>query len=765
MESASGHGSSGTLSARVREFVATPLTRNASSLIGSTIATSLLGFIFWIVAARLYPTSTIGRDATAISTMVFLASLAQLNLHMALNRFVPTAGRRTGRLVVLAYCVAITLAALAAATFLLGIHLWSPRLSFLTATPTEAAWFVVATMIWAIFVLQDSVLAGLGEAHWVLIENVLYGVGKLAALVVAAHIFTHGVFLAWTVPLVLFVAAINLLLGKRLIPARKNDPVRATVALIEVGRYASIDFAASLLWTATTGLLPLIVLGAAGARASAYVYLSWTVAYTLYLVTLNVGMSMITEGSRSPDRLLEYARKGTRYSLVIVGVLSVLLVVSAPLALRLFGADYAAEATGVLQLFALSAIPYAFIALTFSILRVQRRMRTLFLLSASHATATLSLSYLGLRAFGVVGVGVGWFFAQSVVAIGVLAGELRTIWVPLVRVRTLPSRLTRIRNVGTRAAVADTEALMKHSRVFDEWERVESVEHHSNFLSFAVRSRANGARAVLKIATPTDVAARALQRGEAMITKLAAAGPAPIRAVVPHVLARGAEHGRPWVVETIPTGRPISRALGGTEPATDIMLDAVDVMTSLYRSSHTQALVDRYTLDLLVGEPLAAIGAISTSPLRRAADEAKLTRIGADLEDELAERSLSFATVHGNLWPGNVFSDNRHVTTIAGWEDTGLDVPIVDVMHFIWMTEALAANTDLGVILCNTLRGGRLNPYETRIAERVPWASELKPRTIALIVWLRHVSRNANQLRSRDDLWRIRNIHEVLEAA
>jgi len=49
------------------------------------------------------------------------------------------------------------------------------------------------------------------------------------------------------------------------------------------------------------------VLAVAGAKESAYFYLSWTIAYALYLLSRSLGMSLVTEGARAPQRLYEFA--------------------------------------------------------------------------------------------------------------------------------------------------------------------------------------------------------------------------------------------------------------------------------------------------------------------------------------------------------------------------------------------------------------------------------------------------------------------------
>ncbi len=78
--------------ASLRGHLDAPFVRNAYSLVGSTLATSGFGVIFWIVAAHLFTKEEVGRDTALISTMLFLSSISQLNLTNGFNRFVPVAG-------------------------------------------------------------------------------------------------------------------------------------------------------------------------------------------------------------------------------------------------------------------------------------------------------------------------------------------------------------------------------------------------------------------------------------------------------------------------------------------------------------------------------------------------------------------------------------------------------------------------------------------------------------------------------------------------
>lgn len=140
-----------------------PVTREATALMSSTAVASAVNLLFWVVAARLYPTSAVGRASAAISAMTLLAMFAQLNLHSLFVRFLPEAGRHTMRLLTAGYTVML------AATLLLGGGFVALGLGsqFLTGDAAVRVGFVVGVAALAPFIVQDGVLTALGRTMWV----------------------------------------------------------------------------------------------------------------------------------------------------------------------------------------------------------------------------------------------------------------------------------------------------------------------------------------------------------------------------------------------------------------------------------------------------------------------------------------------------------------------------------------------------------------------------------------------------------------------
>jgi O-antigen/teichoic acid export membrane protein len=755
--------------AQLRRNLDAPFVRNAYSLVGSTLATSLLGVAFWIAAARLFSKEDVGRDAALISTMLFLSSISQLNLTNGFNRFVPTAGIGTRRLVLVGYLAAAATALVASSIFVLGVDLWAPRLGLLQDHWPYALWFVGGTVIWTVFALQDAVLTGLGEARWVLIENVCYGIVKLGLLVsVAAALPVLGVFASWTAPLGVVVVVVNIGIFRRMLPARRHPPLEPVDASM-VRRYVGFDMVATIMMSATIGLMPVIVLSIVGPSASAYLYLSWTIAYTLYLVSIGVGMSFVTESARAPERIIELARKMIAHSLRIVAPLAVFVALTAPLVLRVFGPAYSHHATHLLQLLALSAIPNVVTATYLSIARVQRRLSAVIAATGALAVGVLTLSIILVHVIGVAGVGVAWLVSQTALATVLLLGELRTVWLPYVHVDRMRSIISRRSPVPARLVarsprrdgLADVAVALEDAGLAAEgWAPTNVLEDTAAIRVVAVRDNRDSRDGLLKVAT-NDYGVEALGREVAALEALHETAPPDVLSVLPRPVRSGSE-GRAWTLETRLPGVSC-----GTPAGVRVVPDLAARMVSLYRTTAAQAQIAE-DLPELLELPIAATESFPTSALRFTADATSLARLQDELRSELTGAAVTVARVHGNLWLGNVLAapDGRTVTGIVNWERSRIDLPMVELMHLVCTTRALLEQRELGGVVRDVISKRHLREDEAELVRTAPGSSELSPRTAVLLMWLRHVHGYAERAAGTrpSDVWLSHNVHQVLES-
>ncbi|HJZ47162.1 MAG TPA: LysM domain-containing protein [Roseiflexaceae bacterium] len=404
----------------------TPLYRNGYALILSAATTSGLGVLYWMLATRYYPAEVVGLNSALISAMLFVAGVAQLSLVSVITRFLPRAGHATGRLIGVAYALTLTTAALAGLLFVLGTRIWSPELAFLGASPLFTLWFVLATMAWCIFTLQDSVLAAMKQAVWVPIENTIFAVAKIA-LLLAWPAARYGIFASWTIPGAVVLLPVNYLIFGRLLPRHTHASAARAEPLLprRIAGYAASNYLGSMLSLAVNTLLPLLVLHQLGARANAYFAQPWLIASSLQLVVGNMAVSLTVEAATDRERLAAYTRRALVHTARLLAPLVALLLIAAPHLLGLFGGEYAAEGAGLLRLLALGALPNLVNMLYLSVARVRNRVGAIVVVQAALCALALGLSYPLLQVYGITGVGIAWLTSQTLVAGGIALATLR----------------------------------------------------------------------------------------------------------------------------------------------------------------------------------------------------------------------------------------------------------------------------------------------------------------------------------------------------
>ncbi len=394
-----------------------PLYRSGYSLVINTAASTAVGVAYWAIAAHMYDKQDLGRSSALISALIFLSSLAQLNLSNALARFLPQSGRRAGRLIGYSYGASAAAAVVAACGFVLVLPRLSSQWQFLASSPALAGLFVGSAVIWGIFALEDAALTGLHQAVVVPLENTFYGFLKLGMLVtVAAALPVTGIFVSWVLPLLLVVPAINWLIFRRYTQAVRFVGKASTVTPKQVVRFASIDYVGMLLGQAYGNLLPLLVLSAIGAAANGSFYIAWTITSGLSLVAANFGTSLMVESAAAPERLPELTRGVLARSLIVTFVGALGLVTLSKPVLSIYGSGYA-HGTTLLMLLAVATLPRSLVQLTWSLDRVAGRPGRAAVTQLALALMVLGGSWVLLGRMGVNGVGIAWTGGNLIIAL------------------------------------------------------------------------------------------------------------------------------------------------------------------------------------------------------------------------------------------------------------------------------------------------------------------------------------------------------------
>lgn len=395
------------------------LVRNSMYLMLTIAGRSLLGFAYWVIAARLFPTSTIGLAAAFTSAFALAGMIANPAVHSGLNQALPSA--RSGAEWSSLVNGGLVLGAVSAVVIgsLVGVLLpvVSPEFSTVTAGPLSFIGFVAGVLGSVIGVIVDFTFVAERRSGVMFVRSLAFGVGKIPLLFVAADVVgkhsSTGIWSGWVAAdLVTMAAAMVIGLpvlhrGYRLTLVGSAARLRGMVRDLGGHHLTNLGGILPML------VLPVEVVARVSPQANAYFYITWMLCSLFFMISPSVEFALFTEGSHDPGDIWAKARRSLRITAVLLVVPMVGYALLGRFVLGIYGPAYARHGGGLLLILVVSAIPDAVTNIYVSVLRVERRLAESAALNLGMAAMTLAGSWILLPRMGIAGAGVAWLAAQT----------------------------------------------------------------------------------------------------------------------------------------------------------------------------------------------------------------------------------------------------------------------------------------------------------------------------------------------------------------
>lgn len=402
----------------LNQLFSTPLYANALYLMMNVGIMNLTGFIFWVVAARLYTTEDVGLASAGIAAASILSMLSTLGLEYGLIKFLPSSDIKGNVTVNSCFTISSLVSIILAFIFLAGLGLWSPALLIIRQNPAFFAAFVVFTIAFTLRIMIENTYVAERKAIFAFTQGTIYSLLRFIPLILLAPLFhAFGIFSSWSISLAI---AITCSLFWFLPRARdKFHPLPALRWGI-INRMMRFSFANYIVNFLTLGfgyILSLVVVNRLGSEANAYFYIAWSIGLLLGMISMMTSLSLFSEGLHNEKQL----KQDVIRSLKLIGLLVIPAIVIVFLAgdkfLLAFGKAYSENATSLLRLLAIAAVPMSINQVYFAMKRVRAEMRGVIILGSFIAVSTLVVSWVLLPRMGITGAGWAWLACQGVAAI------------------------------------------------------------------------------------------------------------------------------------------------------------------------------------------------------------------------------------------------------------------------------------------------------------------------------------------------------------
>jgi O-antigen/teichoic acid export membrane protein len=188
-------------------------------------------------------------------------------------------------------------------------------------------------------------------------------------------------------------------------------------------------------------VLPVIVAELLSPDANATWYAAWMMAWVVYIVPIQVGMTIFAEVAHDPESFLRSVRRGVLCSLTIATAGALVLGLGAHLALSVLGARYAREGVEPLRILLVAVLPLTFVQAYFSSCRARRQLREAIATGWLNAIVSVGLAAVVGVTHGLVGMAIAWCVVQYATGLWAL-WRLRIVSLSMTSEPALPAPVT-----------------------------------------------------------------------------------------------------------------------------------------------------------------------------------------------------------------------------------------------------------------------------------------------------------------------------------
>ena len=402
----------------IKYIISNSLLKNASFLIIGTFASSLVSFIFIIIATHLFQPKDVGLSSAAISAIGIISTISELGLGITLIRFLHDSGKNENALLNYFLTINIIASLVVTIVFLCGLDLWSSSL----VPIREDKFFIIVFLLFAVAQSAQPILLNVFLAKrqnkYAPIINGIIGIFKVLFILLLSLLFNNKFGILLAAGIATFIGALILILYfiPRVQKNYKFQPRLNYPGSKEYFHYAAGNYIGRLLLGVTPLMLPLIVLNTLGPESNAVFYVAWSITSILQIIPTAVFNSLFAEASTDSQHLKNHVMHSIKFMFLILIPAIIITILISEKFLLIFGKSYSLEGESLLQIAACSTIPFGINYLYISIARFEKHSGKLIFIAALSVVLTILFSYIFMKTSGLNGIGLGYLVGQCIPA-------------------------------------------------------------------------------------------------------------------------------------------------------------------------------------------------------------------------------------------------------------------------------------------------------------------------------------------------------------
>lgn len=397
-----------TLHARVPPILADSVARNTALLTVNGLLVGLGGLVFWFIAVRLYPVSTVGVATTGNSLVWLLNGLSFLGLGAVQIRYHASRGldyRRQAAIIALPLVTIIHLSILG--WWLIPASV--PLLSVLFASTLDKLLFLGSAVGWMASTQFETYLTSQRQIGLIVLKNMIFTVSRLILLLQFSSLSPSGLVAVATLSSTIgAIAVVPVALGR----IQSQSRISCVVAWRTLINYAFWNHLAYLAEATPPLLVPALIVSLRGEVAAAAYSMVWSFFGALLLIPSALALVLLAEQSADAksSALASWLNNG-RSNWLMLGC-TALFIPGALLILALMGGSYRSEGWFPLVILACGSWGYYRTRLLITAIRLGGPQHQLTLAYTAIQLGFLASCILVVHIYGIGGAALAWTASQ-----------------------------------------------------------------------------------------------------------------------------------------------------------------------------------------------------------------------------------------------------------------------------------------------------------------------------------------------------------------
>lgn len=389
---------------------------NSATLILGRVSSSGLGFLTWLITARLFDAREVGVASGIVSAMMLCVQLALFGIGAAIIRLYPRSQDRPGPLVNTGLWIVSASALLFAAVFLGLSSVLFRELNIASASLAYSMLFLAITLFGTVNTMMDHVSIAVKRGDQVLSRNIAFGLTTILAVtalpLLAGKAQSMWIVFAWALAGLLACGIGAWQMIRSLAGYHFGFEIDLSMGR-ELVRVGLPNYILTLTERAPNWILPILITELLSPADNAHWYQVWMMAWVVFLVPISIGQNLFADISHQPGAARKAIRRSLRTSLWMGGAAALAAAILAPLMLSLLGKGYTEAGVWPLRILVLAVFPVTVIQMYYAVCRGTQRLKEASLTGLiSGVVGVLACVVIGLP-YGIVGMAAAWLVTQS----------------------------------------------------------------------------------------------------------------------------------------------------------------------------------------------------------------------------------------------------------------------------------------------------------------------------------------------------------------